>query len=146
MSQYYKLRSSSVIHELIDQEIILADLDTGVYFSIRESGIPVWQMLVAGKEVEAILQAVIEHHSTVDAVMIRQDILKFIQELANLQLIVASGDISDASVALQDIAWGQPYYHFPLFEQFNDMQQLLLLDPIHEVDEQGWPHQSVNAQ
>ena len=29
----------------------------------------------------------------------------------------------------------------PVFEKFMDLQDLLLLDPIHEVDEIGWPHQ-----
>jgi hypothetical protein len=26
-----------------------------------------------------------------------------------------------------------------LFEKYTDMESLLLADPIHEVDEQGWP-------
>ena len=26
-----------------------------------------------------------------------------------------------------------------MFERFTDMQDLLLLDPIHDVDETGWP-------
>ena len=28
----------------------------------------------------------------------------------------------------------------PQIERFTDMQELLLLDPIHEVDDTGWPH------
>jgi len=28
----------------------------------------------------------------------------------------------------------------PKLQKFTDMQDLLLLDPIHEVDEAGWPH------
>ena len=28
----------------------------------------------------------------------------------------------------------------PTFEKYTDMQQLLLLDPIHDVDDTGWPH------
>jgi hypothetical protein len=30
----------------------------------------------------------------------------------------------------------------PLVERFTDMQNLLLLDPIHEVTEEGWPQQA----
>ena len=33
-------------------------------------------------------------------------------------------------------------FEFPIIEKFTDMQELLLLDPIHEVDEKGWPHQA----
>jgi len=25
-------------------------------------------------------------------------------------------------------------------EKYTDMQDLVLLDPVHEVDERGWPH------
>lgn len=28
-----------------------------------------------------------------------------------------------------------------LFEKYDDMKELILLDPIHEVDARGWPHQ-----
>jgi hypothetical protein len=28
----------------------------------------------------------------------------------------------------------------PLLERFDDMQELLLLDPVHDVTEAGWPH------
>jgi hypothetical protein len=28
----------------------------------------------------------------------------------------------------------------PVIEEFDDMQGLLLLDPIHDVSEEGWPH------
>jgi hypothetical protein len=32
----------------------------------------------------------------------------------------------------------------PVLNKYTDMQDLLLLDPIHEVDERGWPN-SVEA-
>ena len=28
----------------------------------------------------------------------------------------------------------------PRLDKYTDMQELLLLDPIHEVDERGWPN------
>jgi hypothetical protein len=28
----------------------------------------------------------------------------------------------------------------PVLDKYTDMQELLLLDPIHEVDDAGWPH------
>jgi len=30
-------------------------------------------------------------------------------------------------------------FRAPTFEKFTDMQELILLDPIHEVDQSGWP-------
>jgi hypothetical protein len=34
---------------------------------------------------------------------------------------------------------GESYLQ-PSFEKYSDMQEMLLLDPIHEVSEAGWPH------
>ncbi len=33
-------------------------------------------------------------------------------------------------------------FEAPILHKFTDMQELLLLDPIHEVDETGWPNPS----
>lgn len=34
----------------------------------------------------------------------------------------------------------RPPFVRPILQKYTDMADLLLLDPIHEVDEQGWPH------
>ena len=34
----------------------------------------------------------------------------------------------------------------PTLEKYTDMQDLVLLDPVHEVDERGWPHAQAAAQ
>ena len=31
----------------------------------------------------------------------------------------------------------------PVLEKFTDMQDLILLDPVHEVSERGWPHAAI---
>ena len=33
----------------------------------------------------------------------------------------------------------------PSFTTFTDMQDIILLDPVHEVDTRGWPHASAGA-
>jgi hypothetical protein len=38
---------------------------------------------------------------------------------------------------------GEVPFEPPILERFDDMQELLLLDPVHEVsDEEGWPARS----
>jgi hypothetical protein len=38
-------------------------------------------------------------------------------------------------------AAAQPYQE-PKLGKYTDMQELLLLDPVHEVDEAGWPNKA----
>jgi hypothetical protein len=33
----------------------------------------------------------------------------------------------------------KPSFNLPLLHKYSDMQELLLLDPIHDVDDAGWP-------
>ena len=37
-------------------------------------------------------------------------------------------------------------FEAPILQKYTDMQDLLLLDPIHEVDEAGWPHANLDLQ
>ncbi len=42
--------------------------------------------------------------------------------------------------ALAPISAGdRPAFEAPVLESYSDMQDLLLLDPIHDVDDAGWP-------
>jgi len=40
---------------------------------------------------------------------------------------------------------GRPPFVKPILQKYTDMADLLLLDPIHEVGEQGWPHPAPRA-
>ncbi|MCU1244771.1 MAG: hypothetical protein JWN02_681, partial [Acidobacteria bacterium] len=33
----------------------------------------------------------------------------------------------------------------PRLERYTDMQEIILLDPVHKVDSQGWPHAAPSA-
>ena len=49
MENTYKIPTTAVIHEFLDDEIIAANLDSGVYYSMRDCSIPIWQLLLMGK-------------------------------------------------------------------------------------------------
>ena len=47
--------------------------------------------------------------------------------------------------AWQAVAGSEGQYGLPTLERFTDMEDLLLLDPVHDVEEMGWPHVNPNA-
>jgi hypothetical protein len=69
------------------------------------------------------------------------DVQRFLDELTAESLTERSTTSDAPSNADAPIpsAEQQPYTP-PVLERYSDMQALLVLDPIHEVDEQGWPH------
>ncbi len=71
--------------------------------------------------------------------------INFSRSLAAQGLIVERQDPVDAAVTL-DVARGGQGLLKPRLETYSDMQDLILLDPVHEVDERGWPHAQAAAQ
>jgi hypothetical protein len=71
--------------------------------------------------------------------MIRAALDPFLQDLEKEQLIapVETRKKRDP-LALAGDPTGVPFVA-PSLQAFNDLEGLLLLDPIHEVDDEGWP-------
>src|SRR5207244_13566664 len=48
MTRGFRVNSPNVIHETIEGEVILIDLKTGTYYSLRDAGAAVWQAIERG--------------------------------------------------------------------------------------------------
>ena len=55
-----------------------------------------------------------------------------------------NGTGSAPAAVQQDVGERVPFVA-PSFTTFTDMQDIILLDPVHEVDTRGWPHASAGA-
>lgn len=134
----FKIASSAVIYELLGDEIIVANLDSGAYYSLHNSAITIWQQLVAGWRFERIVKAFSDRYA-LDVASLKNALEAFIAFLCDENLFVASSETQESD---SELFWAADY-KAPVFEKYTDMKDLLLLDPIHEVDEQGWPMKSV---
>jgi len=140
--QHYRLNEPNVIQEVIDGEAIIADLGRGLYFSLDGFGSRIWNALVNGCSVGDISQVC----STRISVEAEQDVQRLLDHLLEEQLIVPAGAGAatvDAASFFEGYAEG---YAPPQLAKYTDMEQLLMLDPIHEVDETGWPNQPEASQ
>ncbi len=125
----YTTPGTAIIHELLDDEVIIANLDDGIYYSIRGSGILVWQLLLAGHTLSAIESLFSEKYGEVPSLS------PFLDRLLENNLLVAEECLSPS---LPPLNWPAAFSP-PELERYDEMKNLLMLDPIHEVDEQGWP-------
>lgn len=127
----YRLNNPPVICETVDGEVIAINLDSGVYHSLRNDAASVWSAIIAGASEDAILAACTSSPAEAKAAL---DV--FLERLKTLELIVdATGD---NPAGLPDIAaWEAKEL---AFESYEDMTDLLGLDPVHEADlTTGWP-------
>lgn len=139
MTKKYKIPSSAVIHELLDGEVIIANLDNGTYYSLRDSAVSLWQMLVSGFSSDEIKNTISEKFSPLSE-QILNEADSFADQLCEENLLVLNNTPSE-KLNVENLIWPSRW-STPVLEKYDEMKNLLMLDPIHEVDEQGWPSQS----
>ena len=131
----YRLNEPDVTFESFEGEILLIHLGNGNYFSLRGIAPAIWPALLAGHPLSQIVLATQECYSRPVA-SLGNDIESFVISLVESELIVERDDAPSSNM---EPIQAPANYEAPTFEQFDDMQDLLLLDPIHEVDVTGWP-------
>lgn len=135
----YCVNEPSVISEVIDGETIVLNFESGHYYSFNPSASEIWLGLAGGASVKATTESVARRFA-VDPASIREEVEGFVQRLEDENLIRRATNGAAAAPAVR-AADGEPAGAFspPAFEKFTDMEELLLLDPIHEVGDSGWP-------
>lgn len=140
----YRVNAPQVISETIDAETMVVNLATGHYFNVQGSGVELWECVVREESVEEIvarLEAVYEAGSG----EIEAAALTFLAELASEELIVPADDLPRPAVAAPTPSATRLPFTLPSVAKFTDMQDIILLDPVHEVEPRGWPHAPASA-
>lgn len=140
---FFRVRQPEVTFEDFKKEILVIDLKTGHYHSLRDSATHIWRLLSNGHSVETAIPWLANFYGIEKAVL-EPEAVAFISELAKQQLLVPDGGLPEVS-ALPSADSADETYTKPVMESYTDLQDLLLLDPIHEVNEAGWPHKKLDT-
>jgi hypothetical protein len=137
MDKYYTINTPAVISEPMEDELVVINLDNGCYYCLNKTATLLWNQLEQGCSINQAAQQTAQIYGNEEA-MVLADYVSFIERLIKEQLIrVAEGG------SINGISFNQGQdkaYRMPNFVKYSDMQEMLLLDPIHEVSEAGWPH------
>lgn len=140
----FRVNSPKVVHETIDNEVVIIHFDSGNYYSLDGVGADIWSCVETGSTVSEIVEAITHRYEDSRAVM-ESAVNQLIAELQQEDLIACDeANESDGVRGLEVRAevgseTERPRFEVPVLYKYTDMQDLLLLDPIHEVDEAGWP-------
>ena len=129
-------RKSSVVHEQFGDETVIVNLDTGCYFSIDGTGDAIWAWVTGGLSHDEIVARVGMGYEG-DQALIRAQTEGFLSRLVEEKLLEPTHEARDIAPPIVDSAT-RPWKP-PALQKYTDMEQMLQLDPIHEVDEMGWP-------
>lgn len=129
MVESMKLDLTRIDIEDFGDEVVLLELATGAYWSVKGGLIAVARGLRAGASLEQV--------SEWAASDLPADVAKgFLAALADRGLLAEGEPVSGALDGLE-LPAGEPRYS--LFEELSD---LVKLDPIHDVGTEGWPHKA----
>jgi hypothetical protein len=135
----YCINAPTVISEVIDGETIVLNFESGHYYSFNPTASAIWAQISAGSSVPAATESIARSFAG-DAATIRTEVASFVRRLEEEQLIrVATTNAAPASMSPAAPSDPAARFSSPDFEKFTDMEELLLLDPIHEVGDSGWP-------
>lgn len=132
----YRLNGPEVVAETLDGEALIVHLGTGAYYTCGGAGEVAWAQLLAGATVEQVADSLAAAFA-IPRDQAEQDAASFVAEARTQGLVVEATREYEAPVAA---ATRRVAYAPPAFDKYTDMEQLLALDPIHDVDAaSGWP-------
>lgn len=136
-SDRFVLNSPSVIGETIDGEVMVINLVSGIYYNLTGTAAAAWPLLAASAPLHTIV-ARLSEACDVDSAAIARDLGVFVDTLI-AEAIVRAADETVALLTLP-LVCAAPYTGFAI-NRYDDMRALLVVDPVHEVGDFGWPPQ-----
>jgi hypothetical protein len=128
LNHQYRPNEPAVVFDQAGGEYVLINLLTGHYFRLDKESSELWAQLSPSFSSQTLLQ------DCDNAEDLRPELVEIIEKLENLGLITRT----DSPQKIEE----KKTWTFKGFkiEIFTDLEDILGLDPIHEVDsEQGWP-------
>jgi hypothetical protein len=137
---HLEIATPDCVAENFDGEIVAINLNSGRYFSLRGLGGAVWRDLTAGHPVTDVRRSLTEIDGNLGAAMDR-----FVATLLDNQLLRPAQGNGAAPPPLECTVALRGGASVLEVESYDDMKELLLTDPIHEVDEAvGWPRRKTD--
>lgn len=134
----YKINEEKMFYDMADNQAIVINHVTGMYYGFNMLGSYVVDQLINGVEVVKIIEAIkkcAECPADID-----KKVEKFISDVMSFEILIEdknnSGTKDAAEVSKAALADG-----FELsVDSFAEAADLILADPVHDVDEgSGWP-------
>jgi len=133
----YCVNGRMIISELFEDEVVAVNFETGSYYGMSGAAMDAWRLLQNSASPGELSDYLGRRYAAPDGVIAR-DVSEFLQRLMAEKLIL-EGSQAEASPLPETPQDERRPWQKPELSVYEDMQDLLLLDPVHDVDETGWP-------
>jgi hypothetical protein len=141
MNKRFRIDTTRIVSEIIDGEAIIMHQVSGDYFSADGLGCEIWRWIGEGRSWQQMVDMLAGRYRQTPPEMSRA-LDSFIADLLAHALILEAEDAGEADPAVAPEPPSNAVLEFaaPVLHVYTDMRDLLLLDPIHEVEaKDGWP-------
>lgn len=125
-------------HERLDDQVMMINLETGAYFALERPAADCWTALTAGAGFDGIVAEVVAQFD-VPQPQAEVDVEVFLATLLAEGIVRRSTDLPAEAAPERAAPAERLAYRPPQIEKHDDLEELLLLDPIHDVGPEGWP-------
>lgn len=131
----YVLNDEKMFADITDGIAIIINSETGIYYGLNELGTVVYESLVNGSSTNKVLETL----KSIDGCPadIEEKFNAFIKSMVDFNLLI-EGSSGSAEANIDENIAKENNFEMDV-KEYNDAQELLLADPIHEVKEDsGW--------
>ena len=123
-------------NDTIDGETVLIDTEKGYLFLFTGIGPQIWQKLGSGISPEALVNEIGSRYGESAADSTRT----FLESLQAAEMLCKEAPCEGSPAP--DISWPSEFVA-PVLEQYDQIADIISMDPIHDVDSsKGWPYRS----
>jgi hypothetical protein len=127
---------SKVVSDQFDGEVVVVNLESGSYYSIKETAQEIWSLLEKNTSRKGILNSFVN---------LTDDETSKIESYIDSLLL--EGLIEENETEVEFNASNKLIFKDLTYSKFDDMSDLIMIDPIHEADqEEGWPTKAAENQ
>ena len=141
METRYRIDEDKIVHEVLDQEAMVVNLDNGHYYALEGTAVDIWQAMASGASAPEAVDGLLNRYSGQRA-EVEGVVRQFVAELVTETLLTPLADDAPpepAAAAAPAPAAPTQAFSPPVMYKYTDMANLIQMDPIREFDETGWP-------
>ncbi len=133
----YKLNDEKMFFDMAEEQAVVIDSTSGVYFGMNMLASKVFEKLVEGASVVKIAEALKKLPSCPQDIEVALD--SFVANLLAYEIILSDADVCYDEEIIAEEMWFMEGREF-LLDSYEDLIDLISADPVHDVDEEfGWP-------
>ena len=149
MTKSFKI-NPEIVHDTIDGEVILLDIEKGYYYQLKNEAVLVWEAIASQKTSSIFTVAnILAKNGKYSQDEILRSVSSFIDQLISEQIVLeiekSKKEDDKLTFSKEKRKVSESQFPTPVLLKYTDMQSILLLDPIHDTDEKGWPNKKTKT-